>query len=151
MPRCNQLPSMVLKFGVWRKMSQRKMCIYLPRKDFGGFAGAHQVILYMANLEYFRFTWICLSDVYWLKLTKWNKADYLPKRIKCCTNEIAMVGTLGHRMFASVGVRIAFHMCGMNSFLQCFKQGIIYCRWQELGDHIQTRDRYCIKCLKHSI
>ena len=32
----------------------------------------------------------------------------------------------------------------VNSFLQCFKQRITDCRWQEWDDHIQTRDRFAL-------
>ena len=35
----------------------------------------------------------------------------------------------------------------VNGFLQCFRNRIVDCRWQDQDDHVQTSDRFCF----HSI
>ncbi len=88
---------------------------------------------------------------YWLKLTRMEQSRLPFKAYKM----LYKLDCNGRYTWAS-NVRKCLSLYGfshvwdnqgvgcVNNFLQCFKQRIIDCRWQEWDDHIQTSDRFAL-------
>jgi hypothetical protein len=88
---------------------------------------------------------------YWLKLTRMDDSRLPRKAYKMLFN----LDSRGKSTWAT-NIRVCLCKYGfqyvwinqgvacVNTFLACFKQRIIDCRWQEWDNHIQTSDRFAL-------